>query len=110
MFCLNDTMRYHLCSGRTDIRKGISLLIGVVKEPVSRLRRLRTERTTYHVEKTVWHHVNIVIFYKIECQVAIKPREAQRLWYRYRKRTLRLRGNADCGAWSESYSTADRFA
>lgn len=23
MFCLNDTMRYHLCPGRTDMRKGI---------------------------------------------------------------------------------------
>lgn len=32
MFCLNDTMRYHLCPGRTDIRKGINSLIGVVKE------------------------------------------------------------------------------
>lgn len=32
MFCLNDTMRYHLCPGRTDMRKGINSLIGVVKE------------------------------------------------------------------------------
>lgn len=32
MFCLNDTMRYHLCPGRTDKRKGINSLIGVVKE------------------------------------------------------------------------------
>lgn len=31
MFCLNDTMRYHLCPGRTDMRKGINSLIGVVK-------------------------------------------------------------------------------
>lgn len=30
MFCLNDTMRYHLCPGRTDMRKGINSLIGVV--------------------------------------------------------------------------------
>lgn len=32
MFCLNDTMRYHLCLGCTDMRKGINSLIGVVKE------------------------------------------------------------------------------
>ena len=32
MFCLNDTMRYYLCPGRTDIRKGISSLCGVVHE------------------------------------------------------------------------------
>lgn len=32
MFCLNDTMRYHLCPGCTDMRKGINSLIGVVKE------------------------------------------------------------------------------
>lgn len=32
MFCLNDTMRYHLCPGRTDMRKGINSLIGMVKE------------------------------------------------------------------------------
>ena len=32
MFCLNDTMRYHLCPGRTDMRKGINSLSGVVKE------------------------------------------------------------------------------
>ena len=28
MFCLNDTMRYYLCPGRTDMRKGISSLCG----------------------------------------------------------------------------------
>lgn len=32
MFCLNDTMRYHLCPGRTDMRKGINSLIGVAKD------------------------------------------------------------------------------
>ena len=32
MFSLNETMRYHLCPGRTDMRKGINSLIGVVKE------------------------------------------------------------------------------
>lgn len=36
MFCLNDTMRYHLCTGRTDMRKGINSLIGVVKEKMGR--------------------------------------------------------------------------
>ena len=32
MFCLNDTMRYYLCPGRTDMRKGIISLCGVVHE------------------------------------------------------------------------------
>lgn len=32
MFCLNDTMHYYLCPGRTDMRKGISSLCGVVHE------------------------------------------------------------------------------
>ena len=32
MFCLNDTMRYYLCPGRTDMHKGISSLCGVVHE------------------------------------------------------------------------------
>lgn len=32
MFCLNDTMRYFLCPGRTDMRKGISSFCGVVHE------------------------------------------------------------------------------
>lgn len=32
MFCLNDTMRYYLCPGRIDMRKGINSLIGVVHE------------------------------------------------------------------------------
>ena len=32
MFCLNDTMRYYLCPERTDMRKGISSLCGVVHE------------------------------------------------------------------------------
>ena len=32
MFCLNDTMHYHLCPGCTDMRKGINSLIGVVRE------------------------------------------------------------------------------
>lgn len=32
MFCLNDTMRYFLCPGKTDMRKGINSLCGVVRE------------------------------------------------------------------------------
>lgn len=30
MFCLNDTMRYFLCPCKTDMRKGIHSLCGVV--------------------------------------------------------------------------------
>lgn len=36
MFCLNDTMRYYLCPGRTDMRKGISSLCGVVHEKMGK--------------------------------------------------------------------------
>lgn len=36
MFCLNDTMRYFLCPGNTDMRKGISSLCGVVHERMGR--------------------------------------------------------------------------
>lgn len=32
MFSLNDTMRYFLCPGRTDMRKGIRSLCGLVHE------------------------------------------------------------------------------
>ena len=32
MFSLNDTMRYFLCPGRTDMRKGISSLCGLVHD------------------------------------------------------------------------------
>lgn len=32
MFCLNDTMRFHLSPGSTDMRKGLNPLIGVVKD------------------------------------------------------------------------------
>ena len=32
MFSLNDTMRYHLCTGFTDMRKGINSLVGVIKD------------------------------------------------------------------------------
>ena len=36
MFCLNDTMRYYLCPSKTDMRKGISSLIGVVHQQMGR--------------------------------------------------------------------------
>lgn len=36
MFCLNDTMRYFLCAGSVDMRKGISSLCGVVHERMGR--------------------------------------------------------------------------
>ncbi len=36
MFCLNDTMRYFLCPGKTDMRKGISSLCGLVREKTGR--------------------------------------------------------------------------
>ena len=36
MFCLNDMMRYYLCPGMTDMRKGISSLCGVVHEKMVR--------------------------------------------------------------------------
>lgn len=32
MFCLNDTMHYFLCPGKTDMRKGINSLCGVVHD------------------------------------------------------------------------------
>ena len=31
MFCLNDTMRYFLCCGKTDMRKGMNSLCGVIQ-------------------------------------------------------------------------------
>lgn len=31
MFCLNDNMRYFLCPGKTDMRKGMNSLCGVVQ-------------------------------------------------------------------------------
>ena len=31
MFCLNDNMRYFLCPGETDMRKGMNSLCGVVQ-------------------------------------------------------------------------------
>lgn len=32
MFCLNDTMRYFLCPGKTDMRKGMNSLCGVIRD------------------------------------------------------------------------------
>lgn len=32
MFCLNDSMRYFLCTGYTDMRKGMFTLSGLVQE------------------------------------------------------------------------------
>ena len=32
MFCLNDTMRYFLCLGNTDMRKGMHSLCGMVRD------------------------------------------------------------------------------
>ena len=32
MFCLNDSMRYFLCPGYTDMRKGMFTLSGLVHE------------------------------------------------------------------------------
>jgi len=32
MFCLNDTMRYFLCQGKTDMRKGMNSLCGVIHD------------------------------------------------------------------------------
>ena len=32
MFCLNDTMRYFLCPGKTDMRKGINSLCELVHD------------------------------------------------------------------------------
>lgn len=36
MFCLNDTMRYYLCPGKTDMRKGMNTLSGVVHDQMNR--------------------------------------------------------------------------
>lgn len=32
MFCLNDTMRYFLCPGKADMRKGMNSLCGVIHD------------------------------------------------------------------------------
>ena len=32
MFSLNDSMRYFLCPGKTDMRKGMNTLSGVIRD------------------------------------------------------------------------------
>ena len=32
MFCLDDSMRYYLCPGRTDMRKGMNTLSGLIND------------------------------------------------------------------------------
>jgi transposase len=32
MFCLNESMRYYLCPGKTDMRKGMNTLSGVIHD------------------------------------------------------------------------------
>ncbi len=48
MFCLNDTMRYYLCPGRTDMRKGISSLCGVVHEKMRSVNFVSNTVCRYH--------------------------------------------------------------
>ena len=36
MFCLNDTMRYFLCPGKTDMRKGMNTLSGLVHDKIGK--------------------------------------------------------------------------
>lgn len=40
MFCLNDTMRYFLHPGKTDMRKGMNSLCGVVQNQMGRQVRM----------------------------------------------------------------------
>jgi len=40
MFCLTDTMRYFLCPGTTDMRKGMNTLCGVVRDTMGHDMRL----------------------------------------------------------------------
>ena len=35
MFCLNDSMRYFLCPGSTDMRKGMFSLSGLIREKMN---------------------------------------------------------------------------
>ena len=51
MFCLNDTMRYHLCPSRRNMRNGINSLIGVVKEQMAHLGMKGLKEATV----VVWH-------------------------------------------------------
>lgn len=40
MFSLNDTMRYFLCPGKTDMRKGMNTLSGLVQNHMGQQLRL----------------------------------------------------------------------
>ena len=61
MFCLNDTMRYFLCPGKTDMRKGMHSLCGVVREQMGQdvrfsdvfifINRNRTTMKLLHAEE-----------------------------------------------------------
>ena len=65
MFSLNDTMRYFLCPSRTDMRKGISSLCGLVHEKMkSEVRngdvsnmRSRTTRGFRPRDRKVWRWI-----------------------------------------------------
>lgn len=60
MFCLNDSMRYFLCPGYTDMRKGMFTLSGLVHEKMGGdirsgdvfifYNRLRTKIKMLHAE------------------------------------------------------------
>jgi len=60
MFCLNDTMRYFLCPGKTDMRKGMNTLSGLVHEKMGKdvckgdvfifVNRTRTTMKLLHAE------------------------------------------------------------
>jgi transposase len=60
MFCLNDSMRYFLCPGKTDMRKGMNTLCGVVQNQMGHevrmgdvfifINRSRTTMKLLHAE------------------------------------------------------------
>lgn len=60
MFCLNDSMRYFLCPGKTDMRKGMNSLCGVVQNHMGHglrkgdvfifINRTRTTMKLLHME------------------------------------------------------------
>lgn len=61
MFCLNDTMRYFLCPGKTDMRKGINSLCGLVHDKMGYDVRLgdvfksgKTKSDTYQKRKAIF--------------------------------------------------------
>ena len=68
MFCLNDSMRYFLCPGSTDMRKGMFSLSGLIREKMNgdvrngdvyifinrlknRIKLLHAETGSYHFSK-----------------------------------------------------------